>query len=571
MNWYKNLKTVTKLMLGFGVLSAMLAFVAYRGVTVAGEMNARINDLYVRHLKGLSESKEANINLIYVGRGLRAAILATDKAEIETHRVNLEKYLAGIDTHLAAAEKSLLTDEGKRTAAQIRGKLAEYTPMIHDGIRLVQAGDDKGAKELVSKARVVANQIDDLFTNLAEMKERLGEQAYQESASEYASARSMLLAIGIGGVALALLLGYVIAQLIARPLAEASAVIGSVAGGDLRRTVDVTSKDEVGQMLVSVNTMIQNLRKTVASVAASAANVAGGSQEMSSTSQELSQGATEQAASAEECTSSMEQMTSSVQQNADNARQTEKMAVKAAEDAASSGKAVSHTVHAMKEVAEKISIIEEIARKTDLLALNAAVEAARAGEHGKGFAVVASEVRKLAERSQVAAAEISRVTTEGVKTADSAGQLLARLVPDIQKTSELVREIAAASAEQSSGAGQVNKAMQQLDQVIQQNASASEEMAATSEELSAQAEILQAAIAFFKVDNDSSAAVAPPARATSHPSRKAPVRKSANSNSTAAGLAHMGRAIHAGGASIDLGMDSGGADPRDREFAPYQD
>jgi methyl-accepting chemotaxis protein len=240
------------------------------------------------------------------------------------------------------------------------------------------------------------------------------------------------------------------------------------------------------------------------------------------------------------------------------------MAVKAADDAASSGKAVAQTVHAMKEVAEKISIIEEIARKTDLLALNAAVEAARAGEHGKGFAVVASEVRKLAERSQVAAAEISRVTADGVKTADSAGQLLARLVPDIQKTSELVREIAAASAEQSTGAAQVNKAMQQLDQVIQQNASASEEMAATSEELSAQAEVLQTAIAFFKVDSDQRR----PAAAPAAPRRPATARKPAAPHAATASLSRMSRAV--AGPSIELDANTGGADARDRDFAPYE-
>ena len=172
-------------------------------------------------------------------------------------------------------------------------------------------------------------------------------------------------------------------------------------------------------------------------------------------------------------------MTASVQQNADNAKQTDKIASKAAEDAQASGEAVERTVQAMQEIAEKINIIEEIARKTDLLALNAAVEAARAGEHGKGFAVVASEVRKLAERSQTAAAEISRLTAGGVGTAEGAGQLLTKLVPDIRKTAELVREIAAASAEQSTGANQVNKAIQQLDQVIQQNSSASEEMASS--------------------------------------------------------------------------------------------
>jgi methyl-accepting chemotaxis protein len=198
-------------------------------------------------------------------------------------------------------------------------------------------------------------------------------------------------------------------------------------------------------------------------------------------------------------------MAANIKQNSDNAQQTEKIAIKAAEDGNESGKAVAETVVAMKEIAGKISIIEEIARQTNLLALNAAIEAARAGEHGKGFAVVASEVRKLAERSQTAAAEINKLSASSVQIAEKAGEMLARIVPDIQKTADLVQEITAASNEQSSGAEQINKAIQQLDQVVQQNASASEEMASTATELLSQAEQLQNTIGFFKIDRGSAA------------------------------------------------------------------
>jgi methyl-accepting chemotaxis protein len=356
-------------------------------------------------------------------------------------------------------------------------------------------------------------------------------------------------------------------------LKRAAHVAASIAEGDLTVRAEAASeRDAFGQALTK---MLENLRKTVSEVAAAASNVSTGSGEMSATAQQLSEGASEQAASAEESTSSMEEMAASVQQNSDNAKQTDKIASKAAEDARSSGEAVVRTVNAMKEVAEKINIIEEIARKTDLLALNAAVEAARAGEHGKGFAVVASEVRKLAERSQTAAAEISRRTAEGVQTADDAGHLLAKLVPDIQKTAELVREIAAASLEQSTSAGQVNKAIQQLDRVIQQNSAASEEMASTAEELSSQADVLQTAIGFFKLGDTHPVRAVKRGHAGAEGRTKAPrvdhsKAEGAGPQSVAPSLVNMQRALKSGGTGIELDTNCGQDDTRDHDFAPYK-
>ncbi len=298
------------------------------------------------------------------------------------------------------------------------------------------------------------------------------------------------------------LIALFIARQIAAPLEKGVAFTKAVAQGDLTARIDVNQKDEVGMLAEALQKMIVRLSDIVADVKGAGDNVASGSQQMSSSSEEMSQGASEQAAAAEEASSSMEQMAANIRQNADNAMQTEKIALKAAEDAQKGGAAVTQTVSAMKDIAEKINIVEEIARQTDLLALNAAIEAARAGEHGKGFAVVASEVRKLAERSQTAAAEISKLSGSSVEIAETAGEMLTRIVPDIEKTAELVQEISAASNEQNSGAEQINKAIQQLDQVIQQNASVSEEMASTSEELASQAEQLQGTIAFFNVNDN---------------------------------------------------------------------
>ncbi len=412
----------------------------------------------------------------------------------------------------------------------------------------------------------------------------------------------VLVALGISLV-IAFSATLIVARSITGPLARTVHLIGAVSQGDLSQKAQVTSTDELGQMMAAMNSMVENLqanagiafkisegdltvqarvlsekdtfgqalsqmlanlRKTVQEVTAAAASVSSGSQELSATAQQLSQGASEQSAAAEESTAAMEEMAGSIQQNADNARQTDKIASKASEDTRSGGEAVLKTVGAMKDIAEKISIIEEIARKTDLLALNAAVEAARAGEHGKGFAVVASEVRKLAERSQSAAAEIHRLTADGVQLSEGAGQLLSKLVPDIRKTAELVQEIAAASTEQNTGAAQINKAIQQLDQVIQQNASASEEMAATAEDLSAQAETLRSSIGFFKL---AGGLRRPAPRFQSGANGHEPdgLRKPNGTSS----LTSLRRAVRPGGTEIDLDPGGESTDSLDREFTRY--
>jgi methyl-accepting chemotaxis protein len=266
-------------------------------------------------------------------------------------------------------------------------------------------------------------------------------------------------------------------------------------------TVKINERSARDRLMQALNLMANILNDVVIKVKSAADNVTLRGQMISSSAKEMSQGANEQAAAAEEASSSMEQMAANIKQNADNARQTEKIALKSAEDARESGQAVAEAVTAMQKIAKKIAVIEEIARQTRMLSLNATIEAAKAEEHGKGFAVVASEVRALAERSQAAATEINQLADSSFAVAEKAGEMLKKLVPDIQKTAELVQEISAASKEQDAGAGQINQAIQQLDQVIQQNASVSEEMAATAEDLVNHAKQLQVTIGCFRIDD----------------------------------------------------------------------
>jgi methyl-accepting chemotaxis protein len=352
----------------------------------------------------------------------------------------------------------------------------------------------------------------------------------------------------------AFILGFMFARSIANPLNAVVAIAERISGGDLTQKIEVDRKDEFGQLLMAVKTMAERLRDIVADVMTAADNVGSGSQQLSSTAQEMSQGSTEQASAAEEASSSMEQMASNIRQNADNAHQTEKISQKASADARNSGDAVTEAMGAMKQIAQKINIIEEIARQTNLLALNAAIEAARAGEHGKGFAVVAAEVRKLAERSQEAAREITDLAGSSTEVAERAGQMLGQLVPDIQKTAELVTEISAASGEQNTGADQINKAIQQLDQVTQQNASAAEEMASTSEELASQAQHLQDVISFFKIGESHQRAAAPVRKALAAP--HALGARIAPKAPKAVKAAHHPAAASATGVALKLGHDS---------------
>ncbi|MGE4319512.1 MAG: methyl-accepting chemotaxis protein [Deferribacterales bacterium] len=402
--------------------------------------------------------------------------------------------------------------------AYIAKNIDSYTKSYETGVELKRTSPELASKYLAG-LEVYRSVTDDFFGEIKhqlELETSLVTDAREamkvvdaattdqkdKMMSEIAAANTMLAVFCLIGVILGTVVGIILTKAITGPLFKGVEFAKDLAEGNLDAKLDVHQSDEVGQLADALRAMVAKLKSIITDVRTSADNVAAGSSELSSAAQDMSQGATEQAASAEEASASMEEMASNISQNADNALQTEKIALKASGDAKEGGEAVQKTVSAMKDIADKISIIEEIARQTNLLALNAAIEAARAGEHGKGFAVVASEVRKLAERSQEAAREISELSSSSVSIAEKAGGLLMQILPDIQKTAELVQEITAGSNEMRTGGEQINSAIQQLDQVIQRNAGAAEEMAATAEELSSQSEALQQAVSFFKMKDD---------------------------------------------------------------------
>ncbi|MBB3136485.1 methyl-accepting chemotaxis protein [Rhizobium pisi] len=495
----------TKLVTAFTFTILMLVGTAAYGILSLGSLNDTIDRLLSGPAARLDLAQQINIaqlEAIRQQKNLLTARNADDMAGAIEKGNLARKEFDDAFNHVQA----LATEEGKARWARI-AELSKTFVAADDQIRAyVKAGNTDGANDIsITTARAAANNIDATLSEILALEKQRMKTADDGAQTQYETTRTMMVAVAAVALVIAALTAFWIAGTISKGLNRANTVVREVSEGDLTKMAEITGHDEIGELLGNVNIMIERLRGVVADALSAAENVSSGSQQLSASSEQVSQGATEQAASAEEASASMEEMAANIKQNADNAAQTEKIARQSAKDAEASGEAVTRAVDAMRTIAQKISIVQEIARQTDLLALNAAVEAARAGEHGKGFAVVASEVRKLAERSQSAAAEISSMSSDTVKAAADAGEMLGRLVPDIRKTAELVSEISAACREQDIGASQINEAIQQLDKVTQQNAGASEQMSATSEELASQAEELQTSIAFFKVDTAGSA------------------------------------------------------------------
>jgi methyl-accepting chemotaxis protein len=575
-----------KLGLTFATIIILSVLTSVLGISGLNALNSSMRQLVAGPVEKMQIGEEMFIDLLRMVRAEKNIILYPGPDQVVIYDKAILEARQGFAAKLEHGER-IASVEGKPLWAAIR-RVWPQVLTADDKLRdFAKRGETAKAAELSQgEVRQHIYDVQKQILNIVEMTRAQMVQANAAAESLYDSSRTLLIGAIVASVLIATSAGLWISMSIGRGLSRAGGLAQAVAGGDLTHTIDTVSNDEVGDLIGHINRMVGKLREVVTDATNAAENVSSGSQQLSASAEQLSEGATEQASAAEQASASMEEMAANIKQNADNASQTEKIARQSATDAQSSGEAVTNAVTAMQTIAEKITIVQEIARQTDLLALNAAVEAARAGEHGKGFAVVASEVRKLAERSQTAAAEISTMSSQTVKVAHEAGEMLSRLVPDIKKTAELVAEISAACREQDIGDDQINQAIQQLDKVTQQNASASEQMSATSEELAAQSEQLQSSIAYFRIDETATTARRPvrvqgaepfdtassgrrPRRLSGAASALSYVQKVKVGTNGKGQASRGGRGGNGGARGVEIDLSRGGADSSDADFVKY--
>ncbi|HET8708576.1 MAG TPA: methyl-accepting chemotaxis protein [Pseudomonadales bacterium] len=503
MAWFINMRLASKLILSFFLCALLTVLLGILSVTKISEVGVGIKRIYSENVKPLVALNKSQQFALFHNRSVVRLLTQHDEKQVqETLNRNkqrwadskfwFEKYKEGNPSKIEwelihqfeAIEPVYLDEVEKVKSLVLSGKYEEANLLVNGQI----FNDFK--------------KIEKLYTDIADELERQATESNSAaeasvSANEKAVTGVVSLAFFVA-IALGLFVTRVVTKQIGGEPAEAMRIASKLAEGDLTVSVEVKAGDK-SSMMFAIKAMVTKLTDIIGDVRHAADSLTMASEEVSSSSQSLAQAASEQAASVEQTSASMEEMASSVMQNSENSRVTDGIANKAAEDAAEGGEAVRQTVSAMKQIADKIGIIDDIAYQTNLLALNAAIEAARAGDHGKGFAVVAAEVRKLAERSQVAAQEISLLAGNSVVLAEQAGQLLVHMLPSIRKTADLVQEISAASAEQTSGIDQINSAINQLSQTTQSNAAAAEELSSTSEEMAGHALQLQQLMAFFNI------------------------------------------------------------------------
>lgn len=487
-----NLTIKSKLYASFAIIIVITSFFCIFVVSKMKEFKEDILN-YQSIQNDLKTAKEAQLNIANVWQFFTDSSLTKDESVIkEEAQPNLDFAIKNIEVLIDNVEKS---GSGKlEELSKLKEDLDEMWNVGYKMFRAYKEDWDKG-NVVMEEFDVAADTAINEINSIVEHASTMGDESVKEMLDMSVDAIKIIIFAFVLLVIFSCICGYAITKSISKPLGQAVAVTELVAKGDITKRIKISAKDELGRLAQSMNIMMDNICDFSNSVKEATSTIVSGSEQLSNSSQQVSEGSVEQAASIEEVSASMEEITANIKQSDDNSVKTEKIASKTAIDAKESGAAVTEAISAMKLIAEKISIIEDISRQTNLLALNAAIEAARAGEHGKGFAVVASEVRKLAERSQVAAGEINEISASSVDTADKAGNMLSSLLPDIQETAELVKEISESINEQKTGIEQINNAVHKLDSVIQQNASAAEEMASTSEELSSVSSRLQEALA----------------------------------------------------------------------------